>query len=116
MTRQGVDVGSVEDFADGVPTVVRVNSREVVVVRCEGDLVALRNVCPHQSQQLHTGTVRHDMTASVDGEIELGEPVIVCPWHNWPFSLRTGRCTVDPRKRVRVFTVRIERGRVIVCA
>jgi nitrite reductase/ring-hydroxylating ferredoxin subunit len=115
MTGKAVDVGSVEDFADGVPKMVSVNSREVVVVRWRTGLFALRNVCPHQSQRLHTGTVRHDVTASVDGELEFGELVIVCPWHNWPFALRTGRCTVDPQKRVRSFDVRVERGRVILC-
>jgi nitrite reductase/ring-hydroxylating ferredoxin subunit len=116
MTSRNFDVGGVEDFADGVPKLVCVNAREVVVVKWRTGLFALRNVCPHQSQRLHTGTVRREVTASVDGELAFGEPVLVCPWHNWPFALRTGHCTVDPHKRVRSFEVRVERGRVIVCA
>lgn len=116
MTSKTFDVGSVEDFPDGVPRLVRVNARGVVVVKWRTSLFALRNVCPHQSQRLHTGTVCREVTASVDGELAFGEPVLVCPWHNWPFALRTGRCTVDPHKRVRSFDVRVERGRVIVYA
>jgi nitrite reductase/ring-hydroxylating ferredoxin subunit len=116
MTRQSVDVGSVDDFADGVPELVRVHSREVVVVKWNACFFALRNVCPHQSQRLHTGTVRHEVTARLDGELEFGEAVLVCPWHNWPFALRTGHCTVDPRKRVRSFDARVEQGRVVIRA
>jgi nitrite reductase/ring-hydroxylating ferredoxin subunit len=114
--RDLVDVGSVDEFDEAVPRVVRVAGREVVVVLWRGEFFALRNVCPHQSGSFLRGLVCHDITASPAGSLEVGEPVIVCPRHCWPYELRTGQCTVDPRKRVRVYDVRIDQSRVLVSA
>lgn len=109
------DVGTEDEFEHGVPRIVRVAGREVVVVKWDDEFFALRNVCPHQSQSFINGLVCWDVTApGPDGDLALTEPVIVCPWHCWPYELRTGRCTVDPLKRVRAFGVAVEEGRVIV--
>ena len=32
--------------------------------------------------------------------------VVRCPWHKWDFEIETGRCTVDPRLKVRRYAVR----------
>jgi 3-phenylpropionate/trans-cinnamate dioxygenase ferredoxin subunit len=109
-----VDVGALADFVEAVPAVVTVEGREVVVVRWKGELFALRNVCPHQSQRFVHGTVCHDLTSTLDGELTSGEAILVCPWHNWPFDLRTGQCTVDALKRVKVFDVRVVDNRVLI--
>lgn len=43
-----------------------------------------------------------------------GEPVVVSPMHKQRFALRTGRCVDDPSTRVRVFSVDVVDGRVLV--
>lgn len=43
-----------------------------------------------------------------------GEPVVVSPMHKQRFELRTGRCVEDPSIRVRVFSVDVVDGRVLV--
>ena len=43
----------------------------------DGELVAVQSFCPHLAGPLFQGTVA-------------GESV-TCPWHQWRFSLRTGR-------------------------
>jgi nitrite reductase/ring-hydroxylating ferredoxin subunit len=94
--------------------VVHVRGREVVVVAWHGEFFALRNVCPHQSQEFVKGKVCHDIAATPDGELTLMDPVLVCPWHNWPYDLRSGQCSVDPMKRVRAYDVRAVNGRVLI--
>jgi nitrite reductase/ring-hydroxylating ferredoxin subunit len=106
----------VSNFEDAVPTVVNVYGREVVVIGWKGEFFALRNICPHQSQSFVRGKVCYDLVGTPNGELALSEPVLVCPWHNWPYDLRTGKCTVDPTKRVRTFEVRVDEGRVMIRA
>lgn len=113
-TAQKYDVGAVAEFPEGQPRVVHVEGREIVVIHWNGSFYGLRNVCPHQAQTFQAGNVCQDLTASLDGELTLGDAVLVCPWHNWPFDIRTGQCTVDELKRVRTFAVSTIDGRVVV--
>ena len=110
-------VGAVESFPERVPVAVEVGGRELAVVSWGGELYAVRNVCPHQSQSFVGGQVRHEFCPTgVAGEIELGddEPVIVCPWHIWEFRLRDGTCSRDPSKRVKSYPVEVREGSVYV--
>ena len=109
-----VDVGAVDEFEHAVARIVQVEGREVAVVRWHDGFYALRNVCPHQSQSFAKGAVRREVRATPDGALELGPPVLACPWHCWPFDLATGRCTADPQKRIRAFPVQVADGRVRV--
>jgi 3-phenylpropionate/trans-cinnamate dioxygenase ferredoxin subunit len=111
-----VDVGGVEDFADGVPTIVTVGGRKVVVVHWNGEFYGLRNVCPHQTQSFERGGVYFQLAPGERlGEMVVSDtPVIACPWHTWSFNLRNGQCTVDPKLRVRAYTVTVQDGRVLV--
>jgi nitrite reductase/ring-hydroxylating ferredoxin subunit len=111
---EAIDVGALDEFREATPAVVDVAGREVVVVRWEGEVYALRNVCPHQSQSFVKGAVRREIGATPDGALHLKEPVLACPWHCWPFELATGRCTIDARKRVRTFEVSVLEGRVLI--
>jgi 3-phenylpropionate/trans-cinnamate dioxygenase ferredoxin subunit len=112
------DVCSVDDLEPGRPLLVRVEGLEVVVVRVADEVFALRNVCPHQGASLAQGYVRpRYSSASADSlsvEVDRSQPVLVCPWHTWTFSLRDGRCLTDPRSRVRSYAATVEDGRVLL--
>jgi nitrite reductase/ring-hydroxylating ferredoxin subunit len=113
-----IEVGRFDDLVEGVPVSVRVEGREIVLVRWQEQVYAARNICPHQSRALVDGHV-HRGVACGDyfGEMEIDEaapPIIACPWHSWRFDLRTGRCGVDPRLRVRTYTTAISDGRVML--
>ncbi|MCI0564722.1 MAG: Rieske 2Fe-2S domain-containing protein [Nitrososphaera sp.] len=57
---------------------VNVEGEEVAVFQIDGDILAVRNTCPHQHfQLLHQG--------------ELDGHAVTCPMHGWKFDLQTGR-------------------------
>jgi nitrite reductase/ring-hydroxylating ferredoxin subunit len=112
-----VDVGSTSDFVDGQIRVVEVDGREIAVIRWQGKLHALRNVCPHQSAAL-CGIVTHRVVAKGPGRVaaEWSQPVIQCTRHRWEFDLASGRALCDPALRVKKYEVRARGGRVFVDA
>lgn len=91
------------------------------VFNVNGELYALRNICPHKRGPLCTGELTGRIAAdappagrsdalTVEGEGEL----LRCPWHQWPFEIATGRCLVDPKARVKTYPVRIVGNDVVV--
>jgi nitrite reductase (NADH) small subunit len=40
--------------------------------------------------------------------------LVVCPWHKWDYDVRTGRCPVDPKMRVRRYAVRADGDELVV--
>jgi nitrite reductase/ring-hydroxylating ferredoxin subunit len=114
-----IDVMALDALDPGVPVVHEIGGREIVIVRTERGLFAVRNVCPHQSQSFASGRVRPWLTGgarlgdvAVDGERTL----LACPWHSWVFDLTDGRCAVDPKLRVAVYRAEVRNGRVLVDA
>ena len=111
-----VDAGPLEEFREREVTIVRLDGREVGIVRWDGDIYALANVCVHQRGPLCRGTLSARLDAPVPGAMELDEaaPVLACPWHGWEFDVRTGRALWDRRYRVRTYRAHVEDGRVLV--
>ena len=111
------DVGSYSNLAEGVPTITKVSGREIVIIRWRGRVHAVRDVCPHQSHSFVNGRVQSRIVSSgVPGHVDVrsNQPVLICPWHAWTFALDDGRCTHDPRQRIRRYEVVIENDRVLV--
>lgn len=111
-----IDVGAVAEFPERAVTIVRADGREVGIVRWDGEVYALANVCTHQRGPLCRGTLSARLTASAPGTMELDDetPVLACPWHGWEFDVRTGRALWDERYAVRTYDARVEDGRVLV--
>jgi toluene monooxygenase system ferredoxin subunit len=88
-----VRVCGLADVADGAlrAFAVRGVTWPVIVVRVDGELVAVPGVCPHEDVGLADGYL--------DG------PAIVCPGHGYEFDLRTGRCTHDPGLALRRYPI-----------
>ena len=57
---------------------------------------ALNNVCPHRGAPLHDGMVS-------DGQV-------TCPWHQWQFELKDGKCRNIPGARVAAYPVEVREG------
>ena len=85
------DGQAMEADAGGVP---------VCLANVNGELAALDNWCPHRRGPLGQGWLE-------------GESV-VCPWHSWTFSLKTGLAEYPVHERVAVFPVRVEGEDVMV--
>jgi nitrite reductase (NADH) small subunit len=114
-----IDVGALDALDPNVPIVHEIGGREVVVVRTEHGVFALRNVCPHQSQSFVAGKVQPWLTGGErlgDVTLDGDRTLLACPWHSWVFDLNDGKCAVDPKLRVAVYEVEVHDGRVMVNA
>jgi nitrite reductase/ring-hydroxylating ferredoxin subunit len=114
-----VDVGAIDELPDRKIVSVRAGDREIVLVRWDDEVFALRNICPHMSAPLTTGKVMAYFTGSVAGgeielELEQETPVLTCPWHKYEFALKDGHCLTNAGLRVRSYPVTVEDGRVLV--
>jgi nitrite reductase/ring-hydroxylating ferredoxin subunit len=114
-----VDVGAIDGLPERKIVSVRAGDREIVLVRWDDEVYALRNICPHMSAPLTTGKVMGYYTGNVIGgeialELEDENPVIACPWHKYEFSLKDGHCLTNAGLRVRSYPVTVEDGRVLV--
>jgi 3-phenylpropionate/trans-cinnamate dioxygenase ferredoxin component len=69
-------------------------------VHQNGQFYALANRCTHREYPLHTG--------------ELLDGAVKCEWHGAKFNLETGKPTIPAMKKVRLYTTRVEAGRVLV--
>jgi 3-phenylpropionate/trans-cinnamate dioxygenase ferredoxin subunit len=74
-----VAVANVNEIAEGTATTFTVNGEMIAIVRCNGQLYAINNICSHAYAELH------------EGEIDTDECTIECPLHGSLFSLETGR-------------------------
>jgi nitrite reductase (NADH) small subunit len=109
------EAASLEDLLEGEPRIVQAERREIVLVLWRGEVFAIPNVCPHM---LSTFAQAHVLSV-VTGAERLGEltvhneePLIQCPWHSWRYSLRSGKCTVDPKLRLRTYKVEVLNGKI----
>jgi 3-phenylpropionate/trans-cinnamate dioxygenase ferredoxin component len=92
---------SLDDLADGEPLAVEVGGEPVAIVRTEGEVFAIRDVCSHAEIALTEG--------DVDGY------TIECWLHGSCFDLRTGEPTNKPATvAVPVYPVKIEGDDVLV--
>ena len=113
-----IDVGAIEDFAEGKIRLVTVGAKEIGVVCWQGQFCALLNVCPHQGGPA-CGAVLPYLRADRSGRVgsiraEFATPVILCGWHAWEFDARTGQALCDPRLHLKTYPVRVAEGRVLV--
>ncbi|MEZ4383138.1 MAG: Rieske (2Fe-2S) protein [Nannocystaceae bacterium] len=77
----------------GEARVVRHEDARIAVFRpSAAELYAVDNRCPHEGYPLARGSVR--------------DCVVTCPWHNFKFDLRDGRCVMGDEE-VRVFPIRL---------
>jgi methionine sulfoxide reductase heme-binding subunit len=95
-----VEIGRVEQIADGRAKVVSLAGERVAVFRNDGTISALSNVCQHQNGPLGEGRI-------VDG-------CVTCPWHGYQYRPEDGASPPPFRERVPTFRVRVEGGRILV--
>ncbi len=87
-----------EELPVGQGRVFREQGQHIAVFRLgEEELCAVDNRCPHEGYPLSKGYVS-------DG-------VVTCPWHNFKFDLRDGRCVMGD-EAVRTFPLRLSKGHV----
>jgi 3-phenylpropionate/trans-cinnamate dioxygenase ferredoxin subunit len=96
-------VASVSDLAEGtVLQRVRSGGDAVCLVRHNGEISALSDICTHQHFSMSLGDVL------VDGTLQ-------CAWHGARYDCRTGEVKQDPATSpLPVFQVRLDGDRILV--
>lgn len=94
-----VDVGAVDEIADGRAKVVTLPGRErIAVFRYDGKVSAISNVCAHQHGPIGEGKI-------VDG-------CATCPWHGYQYLPHTGESPPPYTEKVPTYAVRVSGGRI----
>ena len=103
-------VATVAELPPGSRKIVEVEGRSIGIFNVNGRYVAVLNVCPHELAPVCRGRVGGTTLPSAPGEYCWGREgeILACPWHGWEFDLLTGKALADPRKRLRLYPVRVE--------
>ncbi len=91
-------VASERELGQGGKAVVRVDGRQVLILRTERGLYACNNRCPHEGYPLREGSLS-------DGCI------LTCNWHNWKFDLESGETLIGGDRLAR-YPVKADDGRI----
>lgn len=103
--------------APGEIRMLSIGERRVGLFRIDGELHALADRCPHRAAPLcSAGSVVRDIALGDGRQVEVAPTarLVRCPWHKWDFDVASGRCTVDPKLRVRRYRVTVERDAIVV--
>ena len=121
MSGQRRVLGRRDEFPPGSRRIVPIGGRAGIgVYNVDGELFALRNVCPHEGAPLCRGPqralVRAEQRPGGRYQYVYDRPgeIVVCPWHEWEFDVRTGRALHDPRQRVKTYRVAAEGDDVVL--
>jgi nitrite reductase/ring-hydroxylating ferredoxin subunit/DMSO/TMAO reductase YedYZ heme-binding membrane subunit len=96
-----IDVGSVDEIAEGRAKVVApAGGERVAIFRYEGRISAVTNVCAHQRGPLGEGKI-------IDG-------CITCPWHGWEYRPQTGQSPPPFQERIATYRIRVEGRRILL--
>src|SRR5579872_663560 len=95
-----IDAMSLAELTAKGKTVVRLEGRQILLLRNGTGLYACTNRCPHEGYPLSEGTLSEGC-------------VLTCNWHNWKFDLATGETLVggDPLPR---YPLRVEGDRIFL--
>ncbi len=98
-----IDVCALDELPPGAIRRVEWEDLEIMVVNCEGTLLAMEDRCSHDNGDL------------AEGELDPSRCAIECPRHGSWFDLRSGRpLNLPAYVPVEAFAVSVEDGRVRV--
>ena len=89
-----------KELAEGKMKLVSVEGVPILFVKQRGKIFVIDNRCPHQGCGFSGG--------SLDGL------VIVCPCHDWRFSLETGEYEEEPLIKLTMFEWKVKSGKIWV--
>lgn len=89
-----------KELGEGKMKLVSVKGAPVLLIKQNGHIFAIDNRCPHMRCGFSGGTL--------DGL------VIVCPCHDWRFSLETGEYEIEPFFKLTKYDWKIKSGKICV--
>ena len=98
-----VDVGPIDSVPAGTAAAVEIDGEPVGLYNVDGQIFAMDDLCTHDEAYLS------------EGDFNPAAVTIRCPRHSSHFDLRTGRPRTLPAiLPVRVYSTKVERGRILV--
>jgi nitrite reductase/ring-hydroxylating ferredoxin subunit len=95
-----VKVGSLAALPPGSVMEAEVGEGTYAICNVGGELSALDGICPHAGGPLGQG--------NVDGD------KVVCPWHEWAYSCRTGVNDYDENVKLAMFPVKVDGDDILI--
>jgi len=89
-----VKVANLSELKPGSAKVVEAMGKTIALFNVGGTVYATDNTCLHQGGPL--------------GEGELMGDVVVCPWHQWEYNVRTGEVVGNSFMKVSLYPVQVE--------
>ena len=108
------------DLSETTAKICEVDGVEIGVIRHKGEVVAYKNVCPHQGGPVCEGLKMPQVCVELDEQRALrqifneNEMHLVCPWHGWEFKMSTGESVGDPNIRLKRYKVIEKEGCIYV--
>lgn len=110
-------VATLDELEASTPRLFSVAGRSIGLIRADGAVYAVRNVCPHKRAPICRGTFRGTMLPSDPDSFIFGmeEQVLRCPWHGWEFDLTTGKTLCgDEQKKLTLYPITIKENEIFV--
>jgi len=95
-----IKVACLTELSPGSAKVVEVAGKTIALFNVGGTIYATDNTCLHQGGPL--------------GEGELIGDVVVCPWHQWEYNVRTGENVGNAFLKLATYPVQVEEGDIKV--
>ena len=115
--------GKVTDYADGDRKVVDCAESEVGVFKIDGEFFAWHNRCAHRAGPVCQGRIMKRVIEPVaedrtvrSQQYDPSETNIICPWHGYEYSIKTGLHQGNSRIRLRRAEMTIRDGEIYVRA
>jgi nitrite reductase (NADH) small subunit len=113
--------GKVTDYADADRRVVLCGEFEVGVFRVDGEFFAWHNRCAHRAGPVCQGRIMQRVLEPVaddkttrEQQYDPSEINIICPWHGYEYSIKTGFHQGNSRIRLRKAELTIRDGEIYV--
>lgn len=103
-------VAELDDLEEAKPNIVEVAGRSIGIIKADGKVYAVRNLCPHKRAPVCLGRVRGTMLPSDPASFVFGmeNQVLQCPWHGWEFDLATGAHLCGGKARLTLYPVTMQ--------
>ncbi len=86
-------VAKVGDLPEGKAKVVDAGGTPVALVHGRGVYRAFSNVCRHRGGPIG------------EGEVDLDDGTVICPFHGWQYDLNTGQARLNPLAKLEMYKV-----------
>ncbi len=113
--------GKAADYADGDRKVIDCGESEVGIFKIDGEFFAWHNRCAHRAGPVCQGRLMKRVIEPVADdrttrhqEYDPSETNIVCPWHGYEYSIKTGCHQGNSRVRLRKADLTIREGEIYV--